>query len=627
LFSISNNAKTDRNVIEIEMAFCTKVKFIELRLDQTKFNVGFEGYKLSTGCLRSKSFPTPVPLLSVLPGASQVCYETLKLFAKHNALHHDHWDYEHAVFVLVANSGTIFCVSSLEAALTEFTFTSVAKLEVKLSDMRFNVSVSFPSPDMAIIADGIGSLLVYHTDARYLQREWTLVFTSKFADLIEGSFIIVDSKTQLDASGKRTIDCLLRYLIMAPEGCAKQATSSTYSMLNFPGILWVTLREENENWTIARTRKLLGEGGTIDYCYLSREWDAICLISTCPFQFEHDSLKPVNPHRPFDCIPRPISQIRYIWSQNPERVIFRLDIGLQTPTSKSDVLVIIEKSWILVKSAASSAIYLRGKLFSDVNVENCSFIVVDGEVIVQLEKSTPGLEWKYIVKGDNKGVIHPFFEQMIRPAVLAELMDAIKKNKTESDSSEVDQTPTFSIEEYEDHNASDQEVCFLVWLDGDDHSLISHADIGGHSFLFCTKVEFDKPPRFCLNYDIDGILWQVDNDPRDVNCFKHLESFPAFGYVRAGKPMCKYQSCSADCSYSLLIDSCKRAYVYFRPQKLETSLVNRKTSERVEKVSRQYLITLEENCEIIGFMAHPKALFLLTEYTLHVFYFADDTSK
>ncbi|OUC47832.1 hypothetical protein D917_06627 [Trichinella nativa] len=220
------------------------------------------------------------------------------------------------------------------------------------------------------------------------------------------------------------------------------------------------------------------------------------------------------------------------------------------------------------------------------------------------------LEWKYIVKGNNKGVIHPFFEQMIRPAVRAELMDAIKKNKTESDSSEVDQTPTFSIEEYEDHNASDQE-----------------ADIGGHSFLFCTKVEFDKPPRFCLNYDIDGILWQVDNDPRDVNCFKHLESFPAFGYVRAGKPMCKYQSCSADCSYSLLIDSCKRAYVYFRPQKLETSLVNRKTSERVEKVSRQYLITLEENCEIIGFMAHPKALFLLTEYTLHVFYFADDTSK
>ncbi|KRZ74067.1 NudC domain-containing protein 1, partial [Trichinella papuae] len=610
--------------LQIEMAFCTKVKFIELRLDQTKFNVGFEGYKLSTETLRSKSFPTPVPLLSVLPGASQVCYETLKLFAKHNALHHDHWDCEHVVFVVVAKNGSIYCASSLEAALTEFTFTSVAKLEAKLSDMRFNVSVSFPSPDMAIIADGIGSLLLYHTDVRYLQREWTLIFTSKFADLIEGSFIIVDSKTQLDASGKRTIDCLLRYLITAPEGSAEQATSSTFSMLNFPGILWVTLTEEKENWTVARTRKLLGEGGTIDYCYLSRECDAICLISTCPVRFEHDSSKPVNPHRPFDCIPRPISCLRYVWSQNPERVIFRLDVGLQPPTSKSDVLVIIEKSWILIKSTKSSAVYLRGKLFADVNVENCSFIVVDGEVIVHLEKLTPGLEWKYIVKGDNKGVMHPFFEQMIRPAVRAELMDAIKKKQSDS---EVDQPPTFSYEECEDHCPPEQELGFLVWLDGDDHSLISHADIGGHSFLFCTKVELDRPPRFCLNYDIDGILWQVDNDPRDVDCFKHLESFPAFGYVRAGKPMCKYQSCSADCSYSLLIDSCKHAYVYFRPQKLETSLVNRKTAERVEKVSRQYLITLEENCETIGFMAHPKALLLLTEYRLHVFYFANEASK
>lgn len=70
-------------------------------------------------------------------------------------------------------------------------------------------------------------------------------------------------------------------------------------------------------------------------------------------------------------------------------------------------------------------------------------------------------------------------------------------------------------------------------------------------------------------------------------------------------------------SYAAICDIVKHIHVYRQPSPLENDLRNRKTGEKVNRISKQQVIGIEPPEEIFGAFAGNEYLFILTERNIH----------
>ncbi|VDO34856.1 unnamed protein product, partial [Onchocerca flexuosa] len=90
----------------------------------------------------------------------------------------------------------------------------------------------------------------------------------------------------------------------------------------------------------------------------------------------------------------------------------------------------------------------------------------------------------------------------------------------------------------------------------------------------------------------------------------------------ASKTQRKFSTCPADCSYAVIVEAKRHAFVYWQPSTPTSDLRNRKTGHQIAGVAKQQLISLSKPSEfcdtsavmenIIGVHADNEFLFILT---------------
>ena len=88
---------------------------------------------------------------------------------------------------------------------------------------------------------------------------------------------------------------------------------------------------------------------------------------------------------------------------------------------------------------------------------------------------------------------------------------------------------------------------------------------------------------------------------------------------QASKTARKFISAPSSWGYSVISDNARHLYIYRQPQSLaaETELRNRRSGERVSKVAKQQVITLDSQGDILGLVALPTSLVVLTQDKLY----------
>ena len=125
---------------------------------------------------------------------------------------------------------------------------------------------------------------------------------------------------------------------------------------------------------------------------------------------------------------------------------------------------------------------------------------------------------------------------------------------------------------------------------------------------------------------MDGLIWQPlistgSLEGHAINLtLEHAGTFAALGYVQASKQQRKFTCSAVDLSFVAIIDRLRHVYIYRQPSDIGEGceLRNRTTGQRVKKVAKQQVVTLQDsNEEIIGAVASATTLFVATSSTLY----------
>lgn len=160
---------------------------------------------------------------------------------------------------------------------------------------------------------------------------------------------------------------------------------------------------------------------------------------------------------------------------------------------------------------------------------------------------------------------------------------------------------------------SDEAEDFQMLVRYDSNRYTHKSYINNNKFLFQMTLDPYKTSAFCLRHDVDGLVWQPNNITQENSkLLTHEHTFLAFGYVQASKTNAKYQSAAPNCSYACICDANRHVYVYkHNSHKVESSLRNRKSGKVVTHVSKQYVISLDSDEDIIGIYCSNEYIVLL----------------
>ncbi|KAI5694498.1 hypothetical protein M8J77_019381, partial [Diaphorina citri] len=177
----------------------------------------------------------------------------------------------------------------------------------------------------------------------------------------------------------------------------------------------------------------------------------------------------------------------------------------------------------------------------------------------------------------------------------------------------------FNMQQLEECDSMASEDKALVRIDGELHCSTHHMNLGGHQCLFSASLSPTQCPALCLRHDVDGALLQIDEDGTGEVSVKHEGTLQAFGYVQASKTQRKFSTCAPDMSYGVICESSRHVFLYVQSSRVTSELRHRVTGRRVPSVSKQYVVTLTDNAEVVlGVIAARACLYLLTSVHLYM---------
>jgi len=277
-----------------------------------------------------------------------------------------------------------------------------------------------------------------------------------------------------------------------------------------------------------------------------------------------------------------------IWLYGGEGVV-RSMVNVNLESNKLDVVV-------------AGIQMVQGKFWAEVEDDSWTWTLEGGKLGVLMCKKQEA-DWPGIW-GDEEGTLG---EQVID---LTE--DTLMANMTTENPivGAEDPGPGFNSEQLEDCDTCEN-VDMLIWLGGEE---VEGANLAGHQHLFTVQEANRACPSLCTRHDVDGLVWRVG-----VDSVKHKATFPALGYVQASKTQRKFVTAPPSCHYSVISDNTRHLYLYRQPESLaqETELRNRRSGQRIEKVAKQQVITLDTSSEIMGVVAMEIVLMVLTQDNLY----------
>eukprot|EP00057_Strongylocentrotus_purpuratus_P012853 XP_011667327.1 PREDICTED: nudC domain-containing protein 1 isoform X2 [Strongylocentrotus purpuratus] len=597
------------------MAACTEV----LKVNRDLLDSEFDGYKLSLD-------PLPIYSLLIKSGVDEVklrddeyTFQHMQAFGLTNYLTGDLWN-PNCVYYVDTEWRLLQLRVVLESQLTEPTVIfTIPEGVTRRAGSRHSVSLSFPTPHLCVLSDGVGLLYVLDTGVRdqFECTQWKVVFKR---EVCGGAPAILQHAVCREEESEIRVDCLLLHVEKScrvneenGEGSTAKSNKSDYETY----MEWITLKKtvDQAEFEVENTRELRGKTAPV-YCGLEEGAQGLFVASEADFVIISDSLYPVKTEvndeteKEEEETPLPL----FTWTQTGEDVI--LTFIVPETVSKPDIHMVMEADRIDI-SIKNGKELLSGALYRLVDIACCTWTLEKRKLDVMLAKENEGFMWTEVVVGNTRGeyVADPDQARLIHERLAHLTSDALGPDP----SGNIGGQPGISPQDLEECDMNvENEVC-IYRIDGHKHTISHKTCISSYQRIFKAPLQPSHPPCICLRHDVDGVVWQ----PRPTTAespspWQHEATFNALGYVQASKRNCKFASCSPDTSYCVLCDCSKHGYIYRQPADIPSPLRNRKSGRVVGQIAKQQVISLDAIDDILGLQATNERLFILTTKKMYV---------
>lgn len=566
------------------MALC------DLRPDRDLLDPNFNGYKLSLDSvpIHRKSIPEGIDVAQ--PTDDQFSFCHTKIFSLHNHLHVSPFSPSSIYFIdkkWVINKIQVNDLNHLES------IQQVGKIpeEKLLAKGRYNVSISFPTNDLALLSNGHGTLYIID-----IRRNETGMEEWKVATAINDnnkSFAISDARVDNDN---------LHVVLIHVEEKPNKTEETVKTGLFHTVIEWITLVPDEKSRYVRKAQRKLTSDGSVDYAVLEPNCKAIYIISGKIPKWEFDSENPVIDE------PEKKEEVKkvYSWTQTNDGI--SITITFPEEIVKSDLNVSVEDLNIQVKCKDETIV--KGDFFQRINKDCTSWSFDKNKLEIQLKKNESGLMWKELIPEDKTG------EEIINPEIVGEVHE--KLAHLCSDKEVDDGQQTFNSEQLEECDTVSCDTTVLIRTDTESHKITHEISLSTLQWLFQIKCNPELTPAICLRHDVDACVWQLQDAEEKKWPSKHIGTFFAFGYVQASKTQKKFLDCPKNMSYAAICEITRHIYVYRQPSAINGELRNRVSGTKVENIAKQQLINLDINEQILGVYAMDSAMFVLTENVIHL---------
>jgi len=575
---------------------------------------------------------------------------------------------ESVLQVKLTSGGKVETMQVWKAAKDEGSMTGQASGD-------YNPSLSFPSAEMAFLADGRGGLYLLKTsfgEDKSRSRAWEAVFHDhQICGSKERPFRIASSHLlpAAAAAAAPTLDVLIQYVDekakVLEEPTPEAASAASQSYVNV--VEWMSFVERAKStkadvleWQLDRVRRFVFQG-SLDYLDLAKSASSAnsdiaasctpanktgfwCLTEK-PFRLVFDSAGVDVPDDDEEKMAVDESgggddQVKpppFYWMQGTEDMV--VWVQLPPDTNKREIKVSMRPSEMRVSIKGEEV--FGGKLWNVLDGDSMTWTIQNRTKLeITACKANVGLIWQNFLRLDNPAAanVNDDGYEVQDARAVDELISQFRAAAAEAKSGS--QVPTEDQQEEEMdsnkkiYNAQELESCddapeesfSLHFIDGERCVSTHRASASGRQWICNIPVDASaaadatsrhSSDRVCLRHDVDGLVWQPEatsaaGDPR----VEHEGTFNALGYVQASKQQRKFTVAPADMNYVAICDVSRHVYVYRQPSSTPltgSQLRNRKSGQRVEKVAKQQVIALQDNKEeVVGAVATKSLLFVLT---------------
>jgi len=565
----------------------------KMKINRNLIDPNFGGYKLSlAGVTKQLKLLEGVQRPEVRqPGPSMYSFLDAKLCGEHNHLTGDPW----SKAVYWVGEGGVHCFEGGEVKEV-WELPSSDGLEG-----QYNARLIFLGESEVAVSDGRGMLYILDTGKRGLARhQWKTIFTGDVCGR-ERSFVVVGGMV---ACGR--VEVVVQYVEKRERVEGVHLPKGEGEFLNC--LDWISLSKEGEVLQMERVRRVCSRGGVNYTAVVEGEGGEPRLVLSCEkmARIVFDSMNPIEEGDSGSCEMQEVTENTgdgdggavFYWCQlGGEDLEIWLYVG---EVIKSAVKVCVEGRRLAVEVRGVEM--MKGKLAGDVEQDSWTWSLQGGKLAVLLCKASPG-PWPAIWGGEG-GSSGEQVTELREDTVLANLT-----SENPLINNEETRQPAFNSEQLEACDDCDTEDR-LQWFGGGEDSA---ASLEGRQHLLTFPSDDSSVPQLCTRHDVDGLVWRVGGLVAE-----HVATFPALGYVQASKQSRKFLAAPASARFSVICDSSRHLYLYRQPEALaaELGLRNRKSGERVERVARQQVITLEPTEEVLGLVAEEKVIYVLSPTAL-----------
>ncbi|KAK3772897.1 hypothetical protein RRG08_024082 [Elysia crispata] len=586
---------------------------VDLRPDHKLLNLNFDHYQLSLDSVPVYEASLDDGIDEAKPSETFSSHHA-KLFGLHNHLIKDPWSNDSVYFCdRHWNIGRVRIGKTGKPQTQDSLLIVPDAADLRIKPTRFNVSLAFPSKDLAVVCNGSDQFYLLDTGDRSGSAKWKVLFNTA-VPVCGQAGTLLDCVMWVEGELRR-IDCLLAS-VEEVDGETKEKHRSPWVMQ----IHWITLNSvDGVKWNFERTRRLEGSR-PFDHVSLERGGKAVNIIGPDVYRMVEDSLQPVqlgeDTGEENECEERtPL----YTWSQTASDLTIQLtlpDIAVTKASLSVDI-----SSTRLELGIKNGLELLKGDLSARVEVDACTWTLDSRRLEIFLQKLEEGM-WPSALVGDTRG------ELVMTP----EQLEAIHQKLAHLTSEDWNPNPDkgdkpFNSQMLEECDAVDGDGVVLSRIDGETHN-VTHKAIANNQYLFSVCTDPSLSPAVCLRHDVDGFLWQTSTDsdtPTDktlsTQCpWKHIGVLNAFGYVLASKTQRRFCTCAPDMSVAVVADAQRHVYLYRQNVSVLSPVRNRKTGQQITSVAKQQVLALDCQPDIIlGLAVTNSKIFVATDQKVFVY--------
>lgn len=415
------------------------MSIVDIRPERRLLDHDFEGYKLNLQALPHYFLDLVDAVDKVYPDEVQYSFVHAKLFALHNHLILDHWGYTFNYYY-IDNRQQVRHVTFENTNCTFLNNEVVydVPMYVQRKSGHFNLCLSFPSSNLALVSDGTGYLHLVDTGTRHRptasNQKWTTISSS----LVLGEdnfFVIVDSRIQ-EKENTEVLHCLLQSI--------EQSDQHFKSVLT-----WITFHYDGATWNQMSFRQLQGKG-IVHYAAIESSCSALYIASDNTFKFTLDSQYDIK----IPTVPQ-LKEMIYSWLQTTEDITITLK--LETNYNKKNLKVCVTPFTIIVSYAGKN--FVDGKLSYKVDSELTTWNVQeDGQVDILITK-VESMLWDELIEGGDKNG-----EQIMNASLVEEAHKRLAHLCSATEVAPDQSAPSLATQELEECDAASEEDTVLGML-------------------------------------------------------------------------------------------------------------------------------------------------------------------